>query len=250
MNPNKSQWQTEELTRFFLEGVRGAIPGADLQFSVLTKIARSWVPAPKRILDLGCGDGLLGRTLMDLYPSAEIVFADFSDPMLSAAKEKLNGNPHAAVIQCDFSSSAWLDHPDLTPSFDITVSGFAIHHQPDRRKKKLYAEIYDALSEGGIFLNLEHVLSASQGISRIFDDYFVDSLHAFHQKADSSKSREEIAQTYYDRPDKVENLLAPVDRQCQWLREIGFQDVDCFFKIFELALFGGRKCNAGKEFKK
>jgi hypothetical protein len=35
--------------------------------------------------------------------------------------------------------------------------------------------------------------------------------------------------------------LALVDVQCGWLREIGFQDVDCFFKVFELALLGGRK---------
>jgi len=27
----------------------------------------------------------------------------------------------------------------------------------------------------------------------------------------------------------------------RWLQEIGFADVDCYFKIFELALFGGRK---------
>jgi hypothetical protein len=32
-----------------------------------------------------------------------------------------------------------------------------------------------------------------------------------------------------------------VDRQCQWLEAIGFVDVDCFFKLFELASFGGRK---------
>jgi hypothetical protein len=38
-----------------------------------------------------------------------------------------------------------------------------------------------------------------------------------------------------------EYILAPVDLQCAWLRLIGFQDVDCFFKVFELALFGGRK---------
>ena len=41
--------------------------------------------------------------------------------------------------------------------------------------------------------------------------------------------------------DKKENKPASVEMQCQWLRGIGFQDVDCFFKTFELALFGGRK---------
>ena len=34
-----------------------------------------------------------------------------------------------------------------------------------------------------------------------------------------------------------ENIPAPVETQCQWLRDIGFQEVDCFFKTFELALF-------------
>jgi len=32
-----------------------------------------------------------------------------------------------------------------------------------------------------------------------------------------------------------------VEAQCAWLGEIGFADVDCFFRILELALFGGRK---------
>ena len=50
-----------------------------------------------------------------------------------------------------------------------------------------------------------------------------------------------IVEFYYNRADKKENLLTPVNTQCQWLRDIGFQDVDCFLKVFELALFGGRK---------
>jgi hypothetical protein len=29
--------------------------------------------------------------------------------------------------------------------------------------------------------------------------------------------------------------------QCRWPQEIGFEDVDCFLKVFQLALFGGKK---------
>lgn len=54
-------------------------------------------------------------------------------------------------------------------------------------------------------------------------------------------TRDAIAQQYYYRPDKAVNILAPVDAQCRWLEEIGFAEVDCFFRLFELALFGGRK---------
>ena len=73
------------------------------------------------------------------------------------------------------------------------------------------------------------------------DELLIDSLYAFHQKNGSDKTRAQVANEFVYRPDKVANILAPVETQCAWLREIGFQDVDCFFKAFELCVFGGRK---------
>jgi hypothetical protein len=54
-------------------------------------------------------------------------------------------------------------------------------------------------------------------------------------------SREEVANRYYNRPDKDANLLASVSDNCRWLKEAGFVEVDCYFKILELALMGGVK---------
>ena len=45
----------------------------------------------------------------------------------------------------------------------------------------------------------------------------------------------------YSRTDKVDNILQRVDIQVNWLREIGYQHADCYFKWFELAVFGGVK---------
>jgi tRNA (cmo5U34)-methyltransferase len=236
-----SQWQTEELAKGFLEGVRSAIPGANLQFAVIGKIAQLWCPQPNSILDLGCGDGVLGRLLLSLFPAVRTLFLDFSDPMLAAARQKLGSQPNATVATADFSTSAWVECARGHAPLDIVVSGFAIHHQPDAGKRRIYAEVFDLLAPGGLFLNLEHVASATPAGEALFDDFFIDHLQEFHRNTGSALSRADVAQRYYNRPDKTENILAPVDLQCRWLQDIGFRDVDCFFKIFELALFGGRK---------
>ena len=46
-----------------------------------------------------------------------------------------------------------------------------------------------------------------------------------------------------NRPDKDANILLPVEVQCDWLREIGYEEVDCYFRVYELAVFGGRHPN-------
>ena len=237
----KSEWQTNELSTTFLEGVRGAIPGADLQLAVIGKVVQLWSDTPAHILDLGCGNGILGRFLLNIFPAAHGVFVDFSEPMLDAARKNLNDVLRTSIYKADFSTPRWIEVVKSSPPFDIVVSGFAIHHQPDERKKALYSEIFNLLASGGIFLNLDHVASNTAAIGKIFDEFFIDNLHDFHTRSDPAASRQKIAEKYYMRPDKKENILAPVDEQCRWLRDLGYRDVDCFFKIFELALFGGRK---------
>lgn len=241
MSKIKSEWQREEVTTAFLDSVRGAIPGAELQLAVIGKVVLRWSDKPSRILDLGCGNGILGKYLLNLFPLADGVFADFSDPMLDAARDNLSDMPQASIVKVDFGAAQWVDGLESSQPFDIIVSGFAIHHQPNARKRELYGEVYDLLAPGGIFLNLEHVASYTPAGEQLFDDFFIDHLYNFHSKSDPNATREVIANTYYRSPDKKENILAPVEEQCEWLRQIGFHDVDCFFKIFELALFGGRK---------
>jgi SAM-dependent methyltransferase len=144
-------------------------------------------------------------------------------------------------INADFSVSDWTNSLDRANGFDLVVSGFSIHHQRNERKREIYQEIYNLQNQGGIFLNLEHVSSATKEVEAVFDDYFIDHLCSFQRTINPDIDRAIVAEKHYNRPDKTENILAPLELQCQWLREIGYQDVDCFFKVFELALFGGRK---------
>lgn len=161
--------------------------------------------------------------------------------MLDAARKNLEHAPNTKLLKADFSTSKWLDTVQSEKPFDIIISGFAIHHQPDRRKKELYSEILDLLSPGGVFLNLEHVESSTAEVGKLFEEYYAGHLHAYQLKSDPDSKREDILEGFRNRPDKDEDQLASVDSQCEWLKDIGFNDVDCFFKQFEIALFGGRK---------
>ena len=239
MNGKQSRWLTREIARTYVEGVRGAIPGADLQMEVIGKIVRAWCPQPSRMIDLGCGDGVLGRMLLDEYPDAHVVFADFSEPMLEKVRNRIGGGERATMVNIDFSTSEWCRGIEPQRPFDVIVSGFAIHHQPDERKRELYTEIHGLLGDGGLFLNLDQVSSATSLIGTLFDSFFLDHMRRFIEHAGPGITMQEIEDAYYQ--DKKENIPAPLETQCRWLREIGFEDVDCFFKTFELALFGGRK---------
>jgi hypothetical protein len=63
----------------------------------------------------------------------------------------------------------------------------------------------------------------------------------YQEHIGKGKTRAEIENIYYDPSHKILNKLESVDVQCNWLKDIGFSNVDCYMKIFELALFGGIK---------
>ena len=234
-------WQAAGLADAYLSGVRGAIPLAAEQIDIMIRLTRAARPAARTFLDLGCGDGILGHALLDAFaanaPTA--IFADFSPPMLDAARSRLAGYNGAQFIKLDYANPNWANSAGCPGTFDVIVSGFSIHHQPDERKRTIYRDIYRLLAPGGIFLNLEHVSSASRWGEEQFEAYFIDSLYRFHTA--NGKTREQVAADFYHRPDKDANILSSVEEQCLWLRVIGFERVDCFLKVFELALFGGVK---------
>ena len=176
-------------------------------------------PTTRRILDLGTGDGrLLALVLRELvkreHPNTEAIAIDFSPAMLEAAKKRFAGDSSLAVITHNLDNPL----PDLG-KFDAVISSFAIHHVAHQRKRALYPEIHDLLNAGGVFCNLEHVASPTPSLH----EEFLRQIGLTPETEDAS------------------NQLLDVETQLQWLREIGFADVDCHWKWRELALLAGRR---------
>lgn len=168
----------------------------------------------RRILDVGTGDGRLLALLKLDRPAAAGVALDFSDTMLAAVRDRFAQDASVTVVAHDLDRPL----PDLG-TFDAIVSSFAIHHLRHDRKRSLYAELFNLLEPGGIFANLEHVASPTP------------ELHEKFLRA--------IGYTLAE--DDPSNQLLDVETQLHWFREIGFLEVDCYWKWLEMALLIGIK---------
>lgn len=220
---------------------RGAIvPESRTQIDVLLHVLRGRGRPVSRVVDLGCGDGVLLDAVLSAFPDAAGIALDYSEPMRELAARRLARlGDRAAVAPADLREGAW--RAAVPDTVDVVVSGFAIHHLPDLRKRTLYGEVFERLAPGGTFLNLEHVASATPAIEALGDEAFVRFQAAAREAAGETVDLGAVRAAFHARPDKADNVLAPVERQCAWLRELGFVDVDVFWKWFELALFGGTK---------
>ena len=229
-------WKQSEVAAAFLQERANAIPDRSRQIDVMLRLLKG--TRLQRVLDLGAGDALLLNAVLQAFPEASGVALDFSPPMLEQARVRLQPfGSRAVVIEGDFATPAWLQV--VAGPFDAVISGFAIHHLAHERKRALYAEVFGLLAAGGTFVNCEHVASPSPRVERLFDEAMSEHLCAWRRERGEAVSVAQVFQEYVTRPDRAANILAPVEVQCRWLREIGFRDVDCYWKFFELAVFGG-----------
>ncbi|KGF73679.1 methyltransferase [Neosynechococcus sphagnicola sy1] len=168
----------------------------------------------KRILDLGTGNGRLLALLKVDRPQAQGVALDFSPTMLAEVGARFAADATVTIVDHNLD----LPLPDLG-TFDAVVSSFAIHHCTHPRKQALYAEIFACLQPGGIFCNLEHVASPTPKLHA----HFLESIGYTPETEDPS------------------NKLLDVETQLHWLRQMGFIEVDCYWKWLEMALLIGLK---------
>jgi len=239
---NDEIWKTEGRAKRFLEGIRPAMPWVSEQLEAMFRVIEARGEDVNSFVDLGCGGGMLTEAILDRYPQSSGALVDFSKTMLKEAERNMAGrSDNLRFIEADLGVETWVSTLKDCSPFDLIASGFCIHHQADERKRQLYGEIYDLLKPGGLFINIERVASSTKWLEMIFYDALSDSMYKFHSDNGSTKTKEQIFDEIVNGTDRTADRLASVEAQCGWLRDLGFQDVDCFFKMFDVAVFGGRR---------
>ena len=205
-----NEWTNPEHAAAYLARMADIPHRTEGEATLLSEIPKQ----SRRVLDLSCGDGHLLSLVLGHCPTATGMGLDFSPTMLEQARKSFAGDDRVTLIEHNMDNAM----PDFD-NFDCIVSSFAIHHCTDSRKRQLYDEVFNLLEPGGIFCNLEHVSSPNERIH----SRFVRAMEMTAEDEDPS------------------NKLLDVETQLRYLKDIGFEDVDCFWKWRELALLIGLK---------
>ena len=106
----------------------------------------------ERVLDVGCGTGVLTRLAADAVgPSGHVIGIDPSPGMIAVARRKaaLEASPAAFRL----AAIEELPYPD--GSFHVVLSSFMLHHLPPEVKQTGLSEVYRVLKDGGRLLAVD-----------------------------------------------------------------------------------------------
>ena len=194
------------------EAIRTFVPGYDEMLALVAgTIAAS---GPAHVLDLGAGTGALSQAVLDRCEQCRVTLIDVDPAMLDQARQRLA----AYGARTRFLEQSFLDP---LPACDAVVASLALHHVPSiDEKRAVYRAIREALSPGGVFLNADATMPASdEGRSA---DYEIWTAHMVSCGITEERAREHFREWadedfYFSMEEELAALeAAGLAAECLW----------------------------------
>jgi tRNA (cmo5U34)-methyltransferase len=190
------------------------------------------------LLDLGCGDGFITQVLQSKYPDHIFNLMDGSSFMLEKARQRLNASSQNFLVK---TFADFIDEESGGEKYDFIYSSNAIHHLDLADKRRLYSKVFHELKPEGLFINADPVLPVSEKSEQWQFRLWIDWIRETANKRNLDVAAEMIENVPSGYKKKEENKPSSLIDQLQILKEVGFNDVDCFYKYSIFAVFGGTK---------
>lgn len=235
-----SSWADKGFAENYLDKADVYIPGRGLMFGYVSSLFSYYIARKKvvRLLDLGCGDGILAGELLKGHAAVRATLVDGNESMLAKSRERLKPLGGATYVKATFQDI--LSGAVVLGKYELCVSSMAIHHLQPQEKAALFRVIYAHLNKGGHFVNCDNVLPPSQELEEWYFEMWKQWMgHEMEKRAVKDETPEDVIKRYKDplslnKPDTLAFQLSA-------LKKAGFSDVDCYYKNGAFAVFGGKK---------
>ena len=200
---------------------RKFIPCFDDFYINTTKLITSNIDAPKKILDLGAGTGLLTYYWFKEFKNSEYFLVDIANEMLDISRNRFAGLKNVHHFVMNYAEQL----PDK--NFDAIISALSIHHLSNEQKSELFKRIYLALPSGGIFVNYDQFCAGTPLMNKWFDTYWENQLY------NSELTNNDIEQWKERR--KLDKECS-VEEEIEMLKRSSFTNVKCIYSCHKFSV--------------
>ncbi len=212
--------QADEYEKLMVKLVPHYLEQHQIIYNLLPEVDKSY-----RVLDLGCGNGILSELVFQKLPNSFVVGFDLTENMLNAFKKKLSDHSGKFELKLgDFRTDS------IGKGYDIIMAGLTLHHLTWEEREKMYQSLYTALNTGGLFLARDIIIDEDQTVMKKHYSYWKKFM----------KSQGEDPEFWYSKHIEKDHPMTLTDHFA-WLRKAGFSKVACQWRLYNFAITTAEK---------
>lgn len=202
------------------------IPGYDEQRDVIVRLIPFGRDRCLRVLDLGCGPGLLGEQILSEFPNAGLTVLDLTSEMLEACRARLGDQHRVRYRLADLRE-------DLGSGYDVIVASLSLQHLTLSERPEFFARVFTCLNPGGALIAAEVIVDECASVRESQYQLW----RAFMVANGEDGERWFKKHLEKDHPAMTSSLVT-------WLEQAGFANVGCYWRNLNFAVIRASKATA------
>ncbi|NPA55603.1 MAG: carboxy-S-adenosyl-L-methionine synthase CmoA [Epsilonproteobacteria bacterium] len=220
----KAQFEfNQDVADVFDDMIDRSVPFYKENLNLSIDIISNYLLPNDKVVDLGCSTATFLINLANKQPDLQLIGIDSSQAMIQKAQQKAK----AFGVDITFWQQDFFDATFTNTK--LIVANYTLQFVRPIKREKLIQKIYNSLSDNGVFLMSEKLISSDKRLNKILIDEY------YNYKKQKGYSQYEIAK----KREALENVLIPYTQSEneEMLLNSGFRYVEVIFRWCNFATF-------------